>query len=341
MSLAAGYGWGSFSRALARGLARCWLITPPWCLKKILFADLDRFKTPEARATIVLACELYKLEPEEAAKLLHCEQIEALLNVSLPPVAGGGLKAENPNAVQGARPPRLNYDHILIFSYGRTGSTLLMGLLNAIPGVLIRGENHNALYHLFQFFDALSRTHTAHPKAVMTTQPWFGAGDLKLSYMLADLRRVAREILLGQVAHREQIRCLGFKEIRYLDTAEDFDEYVGFLKDIFPNALYIVNRREHAEVTGSDFWSRLPTDAAVADLRKIDQLFDRLRELHSHVFELNYSDISLGSARLRALYDTIGAHFSPEEVEAILGLVHGYAPVQERIRQLAKSAKTQ
>ena len=38
------------------------------------------------------------------------------------------------------RNPTLKFDYIFIISYGRSGSTLLQGVLNSIDGVLIRGE---------------------------------------------------------------------------------------------------------------------------------------------------------------------------------------------------------
>lgn len=338
LALLAALGLSALSRKVVLLLSKCWLVTPPWCLKKILFADLDRYRTPEARATILLASKLYGLDLEDAAKLLQCEQIKGLLKLSVPSVAGAHSITDPKNSQQPAYTPRLNYDHILIFSYGRTGSTLLMGLLNRIPGVLIRGENYNAFYHLFQYFDALSRTRSNHPKANKTTRAWFGAADLKLSYLRADLRRVARETLLGQVEHREQIRCLGFKEIRYLEAADHFDEYISFLQDTFPNALFIVNRRDHGEVVRSGFWRDLPPNSALAELRKVDELFDRLATLHSQTFEIDYSDISLESRRLRVLYETIGAPFSPNLVEEVFGEVHSYTPNQQRIRDLARDA---
>lgn len=341
LALLAAVGGGVLSRAIVRGLSKCWVIAPPWCLKKILFADLDRFKTPEARATILLASELYRLAPEEAAEVLHCEQITGLLKVSVPPVAGAHVTTGPSHLEQTAHSPHLNYDHILIFSYGRTGSTLLMALLNIIPGVLIRGENYNALYHLFKAFSALRSTQADHPKATATTQPWFGAADLKLTYILADLRRVAQAILLGQVEHREQIRCLGFKEIRYLEAAENFDEYIAFLQEIFPNALFIINRRDHGEVARSGFWADNPCDETLAELHEIDKLFNRLPNLHPQVFELDYSDISMESGRLEALWKTIGADFPRDQVKTLLSEVHSYAPRQEQIRSLVKDANRQ
>ena len=341
LTMIARSGWTATARAVVRGLAKCGIKAPPWCLKKILFADLKRYRTPEARATIALASDLYAIEPRQAAELLECEQINGLLEVAIPHVIGMARDTERDSydSTASASIPPLKYDHILIFAYGRTGSTLLTGLLNAIPGVLVRGENNNATYYLYKFFDALSRTHNQHKKATSTKHPWFGAAELKLSYMLAELKRVATEMLLGQVEYRENIRCLGFKEIRFLEAAEHFDDYIVFLQMLFPNALFIVNRRDHAEVAKSGFWSDMETDAVMSRLQQTDQLFDKLHRLHPHVFEINYSELTSGSARIRELYEVIGAPYSPEEVSSVLGQVHSYAPRQKRVRDLSRWLK--
>ena len=41
------------------------------------------------------------------------------------------------------------YNFVFIFTYGRSGSTLLMGLLNSLPHYCIRGENNNLLHRLY------------------------------------------------------------------------------------------------------------------------------------------------------------------------------------------------
>lgn len=41
----------------------------------------------------------------------------------------------------------MKFNHILIITYGRSGSTLLMSLLNTVDGVLIAGENYNLCLH--------------------------------------------------------------------------------------------------------------------------------------------------------------------------------------------------
>lgn len=50
----------------------------------------------------------------------------------------------------------LRYNHILIITYGRSGSTLIQGILNAIPGVRVFGENGNVFFDLYKTFKKLS-----------------------------------------------------------------------------------------------------------------------------------------------------------------------------------------
>ena len=45
---------------------------------------------------------------------------------------------------------------LFVVTYGRSGSTLVQGLLNAMPGVLVRGENNLFVLPLFRSWDALA-----------------------------------------------------------------------------------------------------------------------------------------------------------------------------------------
>ena len=57
----------------------------------------------------------------------------------------------------------MNYQHVLIITYGRSGSTLLQGLLNSIDGCIVRGENYDACKGLFRTYQAVSYTHLTLP----------------------------------------------------------------------------------------------------------------------------------------------------------------------------------
>lgn len=195
--------------------------------------------------------------------------------------------------------------------------------------MLIRGENYNALFHLFRFYDSLRRHHEQHTGSERGTSPWFGGTDLRLSYLLADIRRLATEMLIGSFEGRE-VLCTGFKEIRYLESEKHFDDYIAFLAQLFPNALFIVNRRDHKEVVQSAFWRQFTPESALDELRRTDELFDRLPLLHSAVFDMNYKDLSLKSGRVRELFQRIGAPYSEDKVAAVLAQPHSYRIAPEK-----------
>src|SRR3954464_1127587 len=45
---------------------------------------------------------------------------------------------------------------VFVVTYGRSGSTLVQGLLNALPGTLVRGENNFYILPLFQAWSLAS-----------------------------------------------------------------------------------------------------------------------------------------------------------------------------------------
>ena len=66
--------------------------------------------------------------------------------------------------------------HVFVMTYGRSGSTLLMGILNSIPGWLLRGENRHAMRHLYDFHRSglTERARVDPARASQPTHPWFG-----------------------------------------------------------------------------------------------------------------------------------------------------------------------
>ncbi len=138
---------------------------------------------------------------------------------------------------------KLKFDSVLIITYGRSGSTLLQGVLNSIEGVLIRGENANMCYHMFQAYKAIiiARKYKAkkdNPKpwyGNTAQNAWFGCEFLNEDNFTSIIKRFVHTSLLGDQKNNSKIRCVGFKEIRYTveDIGDDFEEYLEFLKELF------------------------------------------------------------------------------------------------------------
>ncbi len=84
---------------------------------------------------------------------------------------------------------------VFVVTYGRSGSTLLTGILNSIPGFLIRGENRDAVHHLFLFHQTLATEKARGPqdKVRQRTHPFFGIGDVPLDRSIRQCRRAGAE----------------------------------------------------------------------------------------------------------------------------------------------------
>ena len=144
--------------------------------------------------------------------------------------------------------------YVFVMTYGRSGSTLLMGLLNTIPGYLIRGENDDALRFLYDFHRTCVERSNFWPveRVRMRTDPFYGIGDFPPAASIAGTRRLAVETLLRPKA---DTRVTGFKEIRWW-RHDDLDAYVAWLREVFPGARFLVNTRSHAAVLKSKWWAK-------------------------------------------------------------------------------------
>ena len=87
--------------------------------------------------------------------------------------------------------------HVLIVTHGRTGSTLLQGILNTIDGFHIKGENKNVAFHLFQSYKSLAAA-TALKELddpYSPTNPWYGSADYNLDSYSQELGEALKKTL--------------------------------------------------------------------------------------------------------------------------------------------------
>src|SRR5690606_25377377 len=102
-------------------------------------------------------------------------------------------------------------DYVFIVTYGRSGSTLLQGLLNSIPGYLIRGENAGTLESLHDNFRKVEER-LGNVKGADPTNPWFGMDQYSPEQAAASYRRHLQQVFLKP---EDDTRVTGFKEIRW------------------------------------------------------------------------------------------------------------------------------
>lgn len=219
----------------------------------------------------------------------------------------------------------LRFDHVLIITYGRTGSTLLQGVLNSINGLLVRGENANAFYHLFELHRTLRDNERA-GATLLPTSAWFGFGEMGTDAVLAQMRPFAKQLLLGAEADNPAVTACGFKEIRYFDVADDLVEYLQFLERLFPRVAFVFNTRERDETMESGWWASENKDETAAAFAQLDSMFSQYAAERDHCFEISYADVVERTARLEGLFTFLGAPFDHQRVSDVLAVPHSYQP---------------
>jgi hypothetical protein len=209
-------------------------------------------------------------------------------------------------------------DYLFMLTYGRSGSTLLLGILNSLPGFLIRGENRDALHHLFLYHQTCLEERDRNRIADDSTNPFFGIDGYPADTAIDDLRRLALDTLLRP---EPDTRVTGFKEIRWYQP--DLPEYVAFLRQVFPGAKFVVNTRNHDDVAKSKWWAgneKAPETLA----RREKRLLDLADDLGDSAYRVHYDDYVADPSTLTGLLTWLGVEYDAERVAGVLARRHSF-----------------
>lgn len=211
------------------------------------------------------------------------------------------------------------YDYVFIVTYGRSGSTLLQGLLNAIPGYVIRGENAGTIESLHDNFRKIG-DRQASTKGSDPTKPWFGLDDYSPEQAAASYRRHLLEVLLKP---EPDTRVTGFKEIRW--WKRDLVETLEFTRTVFPGARFVLNTRDVEDVIQSKWWARKDPAEARAQVQEYDARIERAhRELGDATYRVHYDDYVADPGVLAGMYAWLGESFDRARVDEVMGTPHSY-----------------
>lgn len=212
--------------------------------------------------------------------------------------------------------------HVFVVTYGRSGSTLVQNLLNAIPGYCIRGENANALGPLVRAWNNVRQNDVLRNLARNQTEttaehPWFGGERIashRFGRQLANL--FVREILTPPPG----TRVTGFKEIRWSSDVASLPVVLNFLHTFLPNTKFVFNTRNHDDVARSAWWAEMPPEKAKAMLVEAETAFDRYRTNNpGRCVLVHYDDYVADHAALKPMYDFLGEPFDPAVVDQVMG----------------------
>jgi len=208
--------------------------------------------------------------------------------------------------------------YLFVVTYGRSGSTLLQGVLNSIDGYQIRGENREALFHLYRYHSTLESESHNHTRSQPLTprDAWFGIDKYDPEHAREELRRLVTATVFQPSAGT---RITGFKEIRWWH--KEWDGYFTFLINTFPNARFVINSRRFDDVAKSKWWSKMEDPRARMDFFN-DRLSQIEAKLGDRAYRISYDDYIANPDRLKGLFDWLGEPFDRSRVDAVLALKH-------------------
>lgn len=222
-------------------------------------------------------------------------------------------------------------------TYARSGSTLLQALLNSCPGVLIRGENYNALFHLYRAIRAMDETRAKHggtSGADQPDDPWFGAHQVQpRNFEARAIQAFVRRVL----APPPGVSVTGFKEIRYnrhFITAADFAPYMTFLLNRFPGARLVFNSRRAEAEAASGFVAQQgqPLSRVQSWVAEADASFAAFARANpERTRHMQYEDWTLDHGQIHELLGFLDLDWTPEGVASVMSkrLTHAQ-PAQPR-----------
>lgn len=219
-----------------------------------------------------------------------------------------------------------NFKFLLVVTYGRSGSTLLQGLLNELPNVLLRGENNGAIYNLVNSYSLLKK---AHQKFIsigqLSTDAWFGLSEWDLDNYAADVTAMIERLLFG-AQDRNEFECIGFKEIRYLYNLDNNRDIYEIFSQLFKPAGIIFLFRNQDDVLKSGWWATFSKDKKEIIRSKINSFESDSRAYNEEhpdsSFIIRYEDIIARNENLESLFRFLGTELDEDLVEIVLARKH-------------------
>jgi len=213
-----------------------------------------------------------------------------------------------------------NKQYVFVVTYGRSGSTLLNGVLNSIPGYTIKGENNNAFYHLYQFYNSMIQAQCNND----VMQQNFNVKESRNSWWNDvhenSMKQYIQYLMNNTLDYYNNYRVVGFKEIRYY-SIEDLSEYLNWLHDI-TNCRFIYLTRNLDDVVQSEWFKNNP-EMWKDKLRCFESnirhhITHHLNQQWYHICYNNFKEDLVG------LFDFLGEEYKPDVIKGVLATPHGY-----------------
>lgn len=238
----------------------------------------------------------------------------------------------NPSLFPSLSAPRDGY--VFVVTYGRSGSTLLMKLLNSISGACIRGENGDSLTPLLRSICNLENSYnvkvrraemekrpedrTYYWKRLLGTpdDPWYGAENIDVDdYARSILDAFVRTVLRPP----EKVSLLGFKDIHFYKDPSNFESTMSCMLRYFPQSRIIFLTRSIEDVASSGWWKDMDRTAVLQELGRANILFESFHKNNTdRTIMFDYAEFADLDEGVRRIFDFVGADFDRDKTKNIL-----------------------
>lgn len=193
------------------------------------------------------------------------------------------------------RRARDRHRYVFVVTYGRSGSTLVQGLLNTLPRTLVRGENDLYLLDLYRALARLRAFRELHGEhgSRNVVSAFYGLKAIRRSAFVQAMHDVVTTGVIGNLDGAD-FDVLGFKEVVWHriepeETAGFFDA----MDKAFPGVRYVLNTRDPERVLGSGFWRDADADEARALIGRVVEIQEHLRATRpDRVLDVRYEELT-------------------------------------------------
>lgn len=228
--------------------------------------------------------------------------------------------------------------YVLIITHGRSGSTLLQGILNSIKGWRIYGENFNFAFHLFEAGYCLYRTKTNHgkPKNENPTNPWYGASKINIKDFNNKSALLLRDFVHMNIA-RDGDKCIGFKEIRYIDILKEdmsgylLQSYLQFLMQALPSVKLIFLNRKEEDTLKSEWWKKGNSEENMRLLKFFRTFCEKFCSQSPQAFRLDFEALIKKVDTQKSLYEFLEIPFDEKKLKQVLIKPHSHVQSEETL----------
>lgn len=218
--------------------------------------------------------------------------------------------------------------YVFIVTYGRSGSTLLQGILNASEQIHCSGENGDFLFGLFQSIRILEKTKkmVGPNKGRSPKDPFFGIDYIDEGEIFDSFRELVSKQILNSCPSEKSPNFVGYKEIRY-PFKENLEEYLEFINELFEEPKILFLFRDLDNVLNSGMFMELSDDARNTNrkqFRNFETVALKFSERRENCAIIRYENFKANPEKIHAQIEKIGLPVAIEELYETIKTPHSY-----------------